>query len=1162
MATSNSAVQNAFERAILDFKTKFKDQSFYDQILRTNSIDEVCNDIQKLQDEQAKAGRLRHLSKIEPFLSRLRDYSSVIETFVQAKPDILALIWGPIKLLLLWADVLKQSFDALVNTLEEIGHLLPEFCEVTGIFADNNRLQELLVLFFRDILDFYLIATNFFSMRRLRVLFQTIWPSRRDQIQVVVKHIARHRDLMRNEVRIEEIRTANDLRERELQHFAQMEENNIKQEYASHRAHISPKDYDADLYRFSEAVCDGTGKWLFRDPPFKDWLAGTEKSRPILWLKGIPGAGKTLLASSVIKYTQQLDNTRTIFAFLTYKDCNISALSIIHSLIFQLTSHSLTLKTAFCQSELQHLRSDFAVATTLLQSLIQGAGTVHIIVDGLDEIDQAQRSKLIKELVRLSGNCEECRILFSSRPEADISTALDDNTTSIQVDQQNAGSIQVFINRTMEEWFEDRGFFSQTRHQIQGWAAPLASRAKGMFLYVRVIFRMIYYINNTEDIQKELEHLPVSLEDAYGRVLQQINSYRDPTRKNIARLILGWVGCAPSSLTTQEIEQALIVNPDQPNKQSGVVSMTSVVQVCGPIVEVVDGYVQFVHFTVREYIFSSKIEGSISLPDMSLDLAMRCITYLCQDHHDPSLTEHGIDDKILWGAYRLHDFSSKFWLHLINQYLALSGATTLPASLIDQLKTLLDTQCSEDYIHTDRDETSLHPAIVGLDSQEPVLVEMLRNVVDFQFTSSKSDCQLNNSEQWFHLSPLSLPRVSIALYRRLHGDQRGSKFERELISYHYGRNSFKCGVLGCQYQRYGFATESSRTSHERHHQKPWKCSFPGCQYTKTGFISNKMRDDHLRNSHRPVTHSVSANPEAPDIQDDEEVQPLLFDLIESNQVQAVESLLSHSTSLSPSVQIELAMSAASMGSASILELFINSGLLYGAFAGGEKEEKKFEKLCQVAIKSQSVATSRLLLGWQDLYVIARLIPRFDGILNHITCQLLEAESENIYELWKPILGSVFGVQELQKEAHAFLYEGTIGSTNNNPNRERMLLAFWDQFKILRVVSERHRNILLPTIARTTCSINLTRYALEHGCEVDYRTSPSSFTALHQAAKKTTKQAANLMEFLLLQGADPNKDTARRKIKQEVGALRISKWLGVTWDELVEKTAKERNQNNT
>jgi hypothetical protein len=159
-------VQLAFENAVRDFKTSLNNDALYTKILETTSIDQVYDATDKLQKEQAKNGHLRHLSKIEPYLERLRDYSSVIEVFLQVKPDILGLIWGPIKLLLQWASTLKQSYDAIINTTADIGVLLPEFQAVTKLFGQNQQIKDVLVLFFKDILDFYLIALKFFSLPR------------------------------------------------------------------------------------------------------------------------------------------------------------------------------------------------------------------------------------------------------------------------------------------------------------------------------------------------------------------------------------------------------------------------------------------------------------------------------------------------------------------------------------------------------------------------------------------------------------------------------------------------------------------------------------------------------------------------------------------------------------------------------------------------------------------------------------------------------------------------------------------------------------------------------------------------------------------------------------------------------------------------------------
>lgn len=172
MTAPYDPVKVAFENAIREFKRTLENDKLYDEILKTTSIDQVYDATDRLQEEQAKKGHLRHLSKIKPYLQRLRDYTDAIDTFVQTKPDILALIWGPIKLLLQWASTLKQSFDAIVNTTADIGALLPEFQEVTKLFRHNDHIRDVLVLFFKDILDFYLIALKFFSMsRKFSVVF-------------------------------------------------------------------------------------------------------------------------------------------------------------------------------------------------------------------------------------------------------------------------------------------------------------------------------------------------------------------------------------------------------------------------------------------------------------------------------------------------------------------------------------------------------------------------------------------------------------------------------------------------------------------------------------------------------------------------------------------------------------------------------------------------------------------------------------------------------------------------------------------------------------------------------------------------------------------------------------------------------------------------------
>lgn len=166
LQATDDPFQAAFDPLIRDFRARLKNDDLYREILKTKNIEEVYDVTDKLQEEQSRTGRLRHLSKIEHFLEGLKGYSAVIEVFMQAKPDVLSLIWGPIKLILQWADVLKQSMDAIVDTTAEIGSLIPEFRISSKIFSEDTTIREILVLFFKDILDFYVIALKFFSTPR------------------------------------------------------------------------------------------------------------------------------------------------------------------------------------------------------------------------------------------------------------------------------------------------------------------------------------------------------------------------------------------------------------------------------------------------------------------------------------------------------------------------------------------------------------------------------------------------------------------------------------------------------------------------------------------------------------------------------------------------------------------------------------------------------------------------------------------------------------------------------------------------------------------------------------------------------------------------------------------------------------------------------------
>jgi hypothetical protein len=327
-----------------------------------------------------------------------------------------------------------------------------------------------------------------------------MWPKQQDKIRVVMLHVERHTLLMRNEVRLEHIREEYDARLRALEHFEKTERSHLRQEYNTIKEVISPRTYEDELNRIRGRICEGTGKWLLRDTTFIKWIKGSEKPTKPIWLQGIPGAGmfrsaechllhsfltrcvgKTYLSSTVIDYA--LTEGRTLFAFLSYKfSSSISALSIIHSLIFQLTSDDDDLQAILCQSTSKELKREMKRAMELLTTLLAMAGPVFIVIDGFDEIDEIERTRLLRCLLELSNCCDETKVLVSSRIEDDLQTILGDTAVQIRIDDLNAGSIQAFVSRRVQEWFLLRDFLPEARTEIQGLLAPLSSKANGTYL--------------------------------------------------------------------------------------------------------------------------------------------------------------------------------------------------------------------------------------------------------------------------------------------------------------------------------------------------------------------------------------------------------------------------------------------------------------------------------------------------------------------------------------------------------------------------------------------------------------------------------------------------------------------------------------------------------
>lgn len=148
-------------------------------------------------------------------------------------------------------------------------------------------------------------------------------------------------------------------------------------------------------------------------------------------------------------------------------------------MIFQLANHNTILQEFVCQSSKTTLRSQLRTATELLGSLIKAAGTVHVVVDGLDEIDEKERRRLLVELLSVKERCPEARLLISRRSEHYIEALLKPESAVIQVDACNSRGIQQYVKSGYLEWARLRRFDHHGQAEVALLLDPVAEKAQG-----------------------------------------------------------------------------------------------------------------------------------------------------------------------------------------------------------------------------------------------------------------------------------------------------------------------------------------------------------------------------------------------------------------------------------------------------------------------------------------------------------------------------------------------------------------------------------------------------------------------------------------------------------------------------------------------------------
>ncbi|KAF7960203.1 hypothetical protein EAE96_001801 [Botrytis aclada] len=391
-------------------------------------------------------------------------------------------------------------------------------------------------------------------------------------------------------------------------------------------------DYTSQQHDFITQRQADTGQWLLDSSVFTEWV-NSDKQK--LFCPGIPGAGKTILASIVVEeLVNRFRNEKDVG--IAYLYCNFRRQhdqkidDLLLSLLKQLSGHNSSLpgavKDLFNLNSRVRARPSTEEISSTLKSVIDSYSKVFIVVDALDECQTADgcRMKFLSEIFQLHETFQ-LSLFATSRHIPDI-------------EEKFNGSMRLEIrasDKDVEKYLDGHisqlpGYVCKSKDLQNEVKTAIIKAVDGMFLLARLNLDSLRGKRSPKVLRNALKRLPTgsdAYDHAYKDAMERIEGQMDD-EKELAKQVLSWITCAKTPLTTAELQEAIAVEIDETElDQENFTEISTMISVCAGLVVVDDesNIIRLVHYTTQQYFERTRVKW---FPDAETFITTICVTYL------------------------------------------------------------------------------------------------------------------------------------------------------------------------------------------------------------------------------------------------------------------------------------------------------------------------------------------------------------------------------------------------------------------------------------------------------------------------------------------------------------------------------------------------------
>ncbi|KAK2808205.1 hypothetical protein FQN50_004946 [Emmonsiellopsis sp. PD_5] len=382
---------------------------------------------------------------------------------------------------------------------------------------------------------------------------------------------------------------------------------------------------------------EGTGQWLLDAPEFCTWLS---KSNQTLLCPGIPGAGKTILTSIVIRHLEDTfghnEDIGISYIYLNYNRQNEQLpINVLASLLKQLVQARgvvlAGIKETFERHHPKNTRPLLSEIMGMLSLVAKQHSRLFIVVDAIDEYDNSNgnRSLFLSSIFQLQKEVN-ANLFVTSRHIPDI---------QLEFDRHGSSNLGIYAaDQDIERYLVGHMFqlpsFVKANDSLQrDIVTQIMGTVDGMFLLAQLHLQSLVGKRSPKALRIALERLPRgsnAYDSAYDMAMERIQGQVSDARE-LALQALAWVTFAKRPLSPLELQHALAVEEETTEfDEDNISTMHDILSVCAGLLTVDEGAtnIRLVHYTTQDYLRRTIMKF---VPDIHVTITRICLTYLSFD---------------------------------------------------------------------------------------------------------------------------------------------------------------------------------------------------------------------------------------------------------------------------------------------------------------------------------------------------------------------------------------------------------------------------------------------------------------------------------------------------------------------------------------------------